>query len=465
MKIFRAKEYDVYIITIIASCYFIFLKIHQFISYGAGGELADYELVLWNTLHGRFLQMSCSNLSFLSEHFSPILLLLLPFYVVAQSPYTLLVIQAIVCAIAIVPLYKLVAEYTSLRWTPIAISLAYFFSRVVNYGLMYDVHPEIFYPFIFFSAFLALRKFNWNLFYIFLFLAAIVKEDSLIAIFGVGLFMYYSGYKKHGIITSLGSLIVLSLIVFIIIPFFNTNTVGADYKFISYWSGYGSTQREVMLNFLNPVRHLLVIFSPVKLSHMFNLFSVFLFLPFLSWRALLFLILPNWFMLYSSDNHLMNVPLIYYGLLITPLLFIAALMGISKIASRWNLYRDRIFFWLATLIFIVQLGNSRIFKQVLEEDRNISERYKTIETIINSIPAGASVSAQVYLVPHLPPHQMRTSFPKNIENTDYILLDKEGNTWPFSEKGYKLFVDSLQGSKKWLTLLDTNGFILFKNSR
>src|SRR5437588_301635 len=41
-------------------------KVRQFLQYQIGFELADYETVLWNTLHGRFLAMTCGSASFLA---------------------------------------------------------------------------------------------------------------------------------------------------------------------------------------------------------------------------------------------------------------------------------------------------------------------------------------------------------------------------------------------------------------
>lgn len=459
------RKYDIYGLFILFSGFFLILKIHQFLSFGIGFELADFELVLWNTLHGRFLQMTCSHLSFFSEHSSPILLLILPFYALAQSPHTLLVIQAIACSAAVIPLYFLVCRFTALRWPPLALCLAYSVSRIVNYGLMYDFHPEIFYPLLFFSLFLAFKRTRWNLYYILLALSVMVKEDAFIAVCGLGFFIFFTGHKKHGIITAISSILGLLLVMLVIIPFFREQAAGSDYKFISYWSGYGSTQKEILLNFLNPLKHIEVIFTTEKLKQMFNLFSVFLFFPFLSWRALTFLILPNWFMLYSSDNGLMNGPIIYYGLLITPFLFFASLLGIEEISKKWSSRKDRILLSLATLIFLVQFGNSRLFKQLFQDQWQIPERYRTtVHEIIKSIPENSSIAAQVYLEPHLPIHPCRTCFPFNLDKVEYLVLDYRGNHWPFSENEYQVYVDSLRRSEEWITISEREDFLLLQRA-
>jgi uncharacterized membrane protein len=465
-QIAMARKYDVTTLFILSSGFFLTLKIHQFVSFGIGFELADFELVLWNTLHGRFLQMSCTHLSFFSEHFSPVLLLILPVYALFQSPYTLLVLQALACSAAVIPLYFLVSEFTTHRWPPVAFCLAFTLSRVVNYGLMYDFHPEILYPVIFFSLFLALEKKRWVLFYILVALASMVKEDAFIALFGLGGFVFFGGHKKHGIITSIASVIGLVLVMLVIIPYFREQAPASDYKFISYWSGYGSTQKEIIMNFFNPLKHIEVIFTPAKLKQMFNLFSVFLFLPFLSWRTVLFLVLPNWFMLYSSDNGLMNGPIIYYGLLITPFLFYASLVGIAVVARKWNNRANMIMLGLASLVLVVQLGNSRVFKQLFQDQWTIPERYRTtVHDIIRTIPANSSIAAQVHLGPHVPIHPCRTCFPFALEKVDFVFLDLQGNRWPFSESEYDAYIDSLRHSGEWETVSEIDGFLLLKRAR
>lgn len=92
------RKYDVWLLTAAAAVFFVALKIRQYCAYDLKGELSDFETVLWNTLQGHPLQMKCSSLSFLSEHFSPVLFALVPIYALFQSPLTLLIVQGLVCA-------------------------------------------------------------------------------------------------------------------------------------------------------------------------------------------------------------------------------------------------------------------------------------------------------------------------------------------------------------------------------
>lgn len=180
------RRRDVAILFALTFALFLTLKIRQYLQFNVGSELADYETLLWNTLHGRFLQVKSAHVSFLAEHFSPILLLGVPLYALAPSPWTLLVLQALIGAAAVIPLCFLTAAFTPLRWPPLALGIAYAVSRTVNYGLMYDVHPEILYPLLFFGVFLAAERRRWGLYALLLALALSVKEDAFIPVIGLG---------------------------------------------------------------------------------------------------------------------------------------------------------------------------------------------------------------------------------------------------------------------------------------
>ena len=454
---------EICLITAVASCFFLALKIHQYRAFDAHWELAGFESLLWETLHGHLLGYTTPGSSFLAQHFSPILLALVPFYALFQSPVTLLVIQALAASLALVPLYYLSLQILANRWYATAMTLAFFFSRVVNYGLMYNFHMEIFYPLFYFPLFLAAERKRWTAFYVLLLLTLTVKEDACIANAGLGLYLLFSGHRKHGIITFLGSLVAFLVIVGSVIPAFGTGARGS-YPFVHYWSGYGTTMPEILRNMLNPLRHFEVIFTPAKLAKMFNLFSVFLFLPLLNWRVLLFLVVPSWFILYSSDNPLLYGVANYYGLQITPFLFYGSLVVLRRM-QEWRLWRSRSFLLVATtLILLVNLGNSRIFKQLNPAYWRVDPRFQVAEEMIESIPGQAPVAAQVDLVSHVPVRAGRFLLPYGIDEADYLLFDLAGSGYPLSRPENVALATSLRESGSWTVLQEKDGFVLMRRN-
>jgi len=159
------EKYEAYLLSVLSTIFFYLLKVNQYNRYEIGFELADFETLVWNTINGRFLEYPSTGLSFLGEHFSPILILLVPIYLIINSPHALLFSQAFFLGIAIIPLYFIARKLTNNRLASLAFCLSFSVSRVVNYGLMYDFHFEAFYPVIIFSAFLSIIYDRWSYYY------------------------------------------------------------------------------------------------------------------------------------------------------------------------------------------------------------------------------------------------------------------------------------------------------------
>ena len=409
------KRADLIVLSLLALGFFLALKIRQYQAFGVHGELANFEYMLWSTLKGRFLHMYTPGVPLFSQHVSPIMLILVPIYALFSSPITLLVIQGSAAALAVIPLYLIVHHLLGSRWCAIALCLSYFFSRVINYGLMYDFHMEVFYPLLFFWVFWAALKEKWTVFYVFLVLALSVKEDAAVAAAGLGLFLVAAGGRKHGAVTLAISLLWLVISVGVIIPAFRRGLADTGYLFSSYWSGYGDTTGEILKNMLNPVKHIQVLFTPEKLGKTFNLFSVFCFLPLFWWRVLLLLVIPNWFILYSSENPMLYGPSIYYGFLISAFLFFGTALVMNRIGAKWSARGARWMQVLAALVLVVHLGNSRIFKQLTPGAWKINPRFATAQKLIDDVPPDAPVSAQVDLLSHLPIRLERNLLPYRLD--------------------------------------------------
>jgi uncharacterized membrane protein len=93
---------------LLALSIFIWIKFSQHYTFRTGAfDLSMYDYALSNTLKGNFMYTPWLGRSYFSEHFAPILLLLLPFYWVHDRATTLVVIQALITVLAAIPLYKL----------------------------------------------------------------------------------------------------------------------------------------------------------------------------------------------------------------------------------------------------------------------------------------------------------------------------------------------------------------------
>src|SRR2546423_12763797 len=98
----RLTRVEPFLVALLAAAYFVVysaLSILRHETYHSlGPDLGLFDQIFWNTTHGRFFESTMSLAqpephSYLSDHFSPIYLLLLPFYALVPRPETLLLIQ------------------------------------------------------------------------------------------------------------------------------------------------------------------------------------------------------------------------------------------------------------------------------------------------------------------------------------------------------------------------------------
>jgi len=163
-------------------CYTVLMSIvtilrHYFL-FSFAWDLGIFNQVFWSTLHGRFFYYTVepwNGQSFFGVHFSPILILFLPFYAVYPHPETLLVLQSFVVALGAVPLYFLAKAELNERLA-VLLSLLYLTHPLLLGANLFDFHFEAFIPVTLLSTIYFLRKRNMKLYILSLFLALMSHE-------------------------------------------------------------------------------------------------------------------------------------------------------------------------------------------------------------------------------------------------------------------------------------------------
>ncbi|NEQ28875.1 MAG: DUF2079 domain-containing protein, partial [Microcoleus sp. SIO2G3] len=166
-----------------------------------------FDQVYWNSLHGRFFESSLSSsLSSavvhdrqvpdvfyrrLGQHFTPALLLWLPYYAIFHSPAGLSVLQVTIIAIAGIILYHLARQHLSPRLS-LWIAGSYYAANAVLGPTVANFHDLCQIPLYIFSLLLAMEKRRWWLFALLCILTVLVREDSGIVLFGVGAYLILS---------------------------------------------------------------------------------------------------------------------------------------------------------------------------------------------------------------------------------------------------------------------------------
>ncbi len=144
-----------------------------------------YTQVLWNTARGNWFANSLKYHSFLADHFSPILLLLAPFFLISPTSYPLQFAKIIALGTPILPLYWLL-RHKHPTLAPVFV-LAYVLNPLLHQTALEEFHEIMLAAPLIGLACYAARRENIKLLLISLGLLLLVREDMgvYVALFGL----------------------------------------------------------------------------------------------------------------------------------------------------------------------------------------------------------------------------------------------------------------------------------------
>ncbi|WP_083502485.1 DUF2079 domain-containing protein [Sphaerimonospora mesophila] len=220
-----------------------------------------------------------SAFSLLGDHFSPILALLAPLYWIHDGPETLIVTQAALFALAVVPFWTYVRRALGAR-AAYSLSIAYALSWPIAEAMSFHFHEYAFVPLItaiLFERLQAGRR--WQV------LAAavallMVKEDLGVLVTGLGAgLLFVREWRRVGLVMMIGGTGFLCLTNYVIMP-----ANGGDPNRYWYYSGWGENPLEAVTHIVTQPHDIFSVLSTpdTKLWTVSLLFTPLLFLPLLS---------------------------------------------------------------------------------------------------------------------------------------------------------------------------------------
>lgn len=308
--------------------------------HSTGLDLGVFDQVIWNTSQGHFMESTlsldrCTPHSFFGDHFSPVLLALVPLYWIAPHPETLLVVQTVALALGALPLYLLARRLLPRGIERLIWLLAYVLSAPLAFITLYDFHEVALavLPLGFAMYFLVTRR---TLPLVIALLAAFtVKEDMALIGIGFGVALAIQGRWRSAAAVSVGSAVVFAVTMKLIIPAF----AGAPYQYIGRYASLGTSELEIARTLvLDPLRALAVLFQGEvgsKIIFVLSLFAPGLLLAFRSRWAIVPAIVPLGYLLlsdYGGEHTLHN----QYGAPIIPLALGASIVGFAKTGAHWR---------------------------------------------------------------------------------------------------------------------------------
>ncbi len=415
-------------------------------------DLSMYDSALSNTLKGDFMYTQWLGRNFFSEHFAPILLGILPLYLLYDSPALLLIVQALALTLALIPLFYLAKDTFANALIPFGIVLVYLNYKYLINGFMFDFHHEIFVPFFVFSLILSLRRNKLVLYFVFLILALACKEDMPVYLFMYGGYIAVVEKKwKVGIATMLLSGLWFVFALKIAIPMSFPDGYQPS-RFLDRWSQYGQTYGQIIWGFLT---HPSMIVGESFFKTLWGISAPLGFVPFAGLPQTL-LILPP-FLLNNTSNFVKQQYLdSYYALPVLPFLFVAFIAGMKRILDKFP-QKHHIIMILFTYLFMMNVEFYLEFMQAFD----ISQHDIVGHQLVESIPPNVTIAAQTILIPHLDRTHDITMLPER-NDAAYIFLDTERFHWPMSPVEYGNIINDIRTDLSYELLSDAEGFLLFK---
>ena len=449
-------------------------------------DLGTYDQVIWNTLHGRFFQMTVSMLdekNYLGAHFSPILLFFVPFYAILASPKWLLFFQALSAGLGGVPIYWYAKEKLKKAHFALVFLAAYLCYPFLLNGILYDFHEVVFAVSFAAFAFYFMEKENYRLFVFFSVLLALTQEHLVLLVFMMGLcLIFIKGRRKIGAIVSVASLAYFFLVMTVLMPHFSSTGSSAlianNSTYPARYAWLGSSFGEILKNIVtHPVQIVQILLSPDRVNYLFELIIPTFSLALYAWPILILLPLV-------AINLLSAIPMtfnvyFYHSAVMAPFIFFAAIITFR----RWFLGNR-----LLENIFLTCLLAASVISAFAWSVTPFSTHYsladyipdthaQNIEIVKSLIPSDAVISVQHNLGPHFSERAELYRFPLHYQDAQYVVLD---TTDPYRNDPRQLFqfeyalqtsvddldakIEELKKSPDRSLIYDTDGYLVFKKN-
>jgi uncharacterized membrane protein len=403
-----------------------------------------FNQVFWNSLHGRLFESSLSStessavmhgavpdVSYhrLGQHFTPALLLWLPFYALFPSPAGLTVLQVTLVTLAGLVLYALARHYHPPQLA-VLICISFYGATAVISPTVANFHDLCQIPLFAFGLFLALEKRWWWLFGILAVLILATREDSGVVLFGIGFYLLVSRrYPRIGLglcVLSLGYMLALTNW---IMPLFSKDI--SQRFMIEQFGQFVDSKEASTLDVLwgivsNPWRLLVELVTPFDrtLNYLLGQWLPLAFIPIVSPSAWLLAGFPMLKLLIQREDITALSLHLRYAMTLVPGLFYGVVLWWTQHPSLLQRRRFRRFWILCiglSLFFTVTSNPNRVLSFVIPDSfqpwvyvspAQQGQHSQAIRSLLAQIPADASVTATDHIVAHVSSRREVLRFPQ-----------------------------------------------------
>lgn len=407
-------------------------------------DVGLYDQGLWLLSRGQAPFVTLMGRNLFGDHASLILILLVPLYWILPGTSTLLVVQAIVIAAGAIPIYLFARRVLSSAVMGFCAAFLWLANPAVNGTGMENFHPDSFLGLFLPLAIYALYEKKWRLYAVAVLGALLVKEDVVLVMVPLGIFVAYRFDKRKGLLTAVASIVATALGMFVLMR----SLIGVPTR--NTWripfGGVGGFLRELFTNPRNVASYLFSEDRPLYVFQMAAPFAaLFVLSPWLSLVAVPVIasnVLSTFWYQHSIQYH--------YSLVAVPILLSATVFGVRAVSQKWRAIVMAIVVVCTTATSVLWGQHSLAVtpRKTLPSNAAIAVAGRDI---VKEVPDGAVVSAFDPLVTYLAHRKEVYFFPNPFRALYYgVGTELEGKRLPAADEvEYVVLPRMLNDSLRW----------------
>jgi uncharacterized membrane protein len=433
-------------------------------------DLAKFDQAIWNTLRGRFLFTTVQNYTILGNHFSPLMALLSPLFLVWSDVRVLFLVQSIGLAVSGLLLSKIVqSKHPALApW----FLLAFYLNPALHEVALVEFRRvTLAVPFLALALY-ALYTRKRVLMTVGLIFALLCKENIALIVFMVGLcLIVFERDWRWGLPLATAGIVWVVVVTLWVIPAFRPSNKSFVYPQLNYFGLKGSSYQEIWAQVMSDLGRMIqnTLGSAFDRKGLLALWRVFLplgfVLPFLSvdWALI---VVPSLAYMLLSVAPAMHALENWYMASILPGLFAAVAVSLTRCSARWA-GRLTAVLLAATIVGYVLFSHAPLGGQYEPELYQVTEHHRLASQAVDAIPDDAKVAAQDPFVPHLSHREHIYLYPWvsiKLEDLDYILLDRNAHPYPLQSNEMDEQINNLLADVSYSVELEADGIYVFRSA-
>jgi uncharacterized membrane protein len=413
-----------------------------------GYDLGIFEQAVRAYAEGRVPVSDLKGAGFvlLGDHFHPILVTLAPFYWVFPSPMTLLVAQAVLLAVSVVPVTRLAISHFGTA-TGSVIGVAYGLSWGLQTTVDFDFHEVVFAVPLLAFAIERLVKQEWTAAVWWAAPLVLVKEDLPLTFAAIGGYLVLKGQRRLGtwvICAGLGSFV---LILHVLIPALHPDHVYGFAGDLGRDESMWQVLAEIPERLVSPNEKLFLLaalFAPTAFVAVFSPVSL-IAIPTLAWR-------------FMSTNPSHWTTGFHYSAVLMPIVYLALVEALRRYPLR------RLVVSVCVVTSLAGITSEPLSKLTAATTWHADPRVATAHRLMDMIPSGATVAASNHLAPQLTNRTTVQLFPavgRPAVDSEWIIVDTRTVNWPASPDQEAAELRRLRPTYR--TVAEQDGFVLLRS--